>query len=104
MTPEFAAKLATKLSDYRHWALGRHFNSVRLVQYCGVEMVGARDIALSEVEQQISGCTCEGFGVEWAEQNQRLYLCVWEPWDQPGTAPDWSKVFIESSDLVDDRF
>jgi len=57
MTPEFAAKLATRLSAYRHWALGRQFSSVRLVQYCGVEMIGSRDIALSEVEQQISGCT-----------------------------------------------
>ena len=102
MSPEFAAKLATRLADYRAWAHGRRISSVRLVQYCGVEMIGARDIALAEVEQQISGCTCEGFSVEWAEQKERLYLCVWEPWDTHGTAPDWSKVFSES-DLIDDR-
>ena len=96
MNPEFTPKLEARISSYRAWSQGRNFSGIRLVRYCGVEMIGASDITLSEIENRIHGYTCEGLGVEWTEYNGRLYLCVWEAWDAPGSPPDWSKVFSES--------
>ena len=96
MSPEFSAKLESKIEAFRAWIGERIFRKVRLVQYCGREMVGARDIDPSVVETQIKGGIMEGFGVEWAEHENRLFLCIWEPWNPPGSPPPWANVFAES--------
>lgn len=89
--------IRSKLADFREWARTRNFSGVRLVKYCGVEKVGAIDIADIEVEAQIEGLLCEAFYVDWAEWDGKLYLRVWEDgeWEPP-----WSKVFAEEH-LVD---
>jgi hypothetical protein len=96
MSPEFAAKLEARMSAYRAWERQRHFSSGRLVKYCGVEMIGAQDVVRSEVENYIKVAVQEGYHVEWTENESRLYLCIWEPWNPPGSPPDWSNVFAES--------
>ena len=98
MTPEFIAKLEAKLLEFHTWSRGRNFSGLRLVQYCGVEMIGAHDINLNEIDDRISGYVREGFYVGWAEQSGRLYLCVWE---YPGPVPPWPRVFAEE-DLDDE--
>jgi len=97
MTPEFQAKLDTKLKEYRSWAHGRSVAVGRLVQYCGLQFMGAVDVAPEELEEQISGLVCEGFHVDWAEHNERTYLRVWE---HPGPEPSWDLTFAEK-DLLD---
>lgn len=61
MTADFHAKMEASLSEYRTWAHGRDFSGLRLVQYCGVEMIGAHDIGISEIERRISGYLREAF-------------------------------------------
>lgn len=92
MDEQFRAKLDAKLAAYRGWSSGRAFPSCRLVHYCGVDLVGSKSLALSEVESEIEGLVCEGFYVDWADHETRLYLRVWE---LGGPEPEWSKVFAE---------
>lgn len=99
MRPEFKEKLEAKLSAYREWQSRRSFSSARLVQYSGIEMIGAHDVGLSEVENQIEGAISEGFRVEWSEHQGRLYLCVWE--GPPHSPPPWDCVFHECAAGLD---
>lgn len=92
MDDAFRSGLQTKLAGYDRWSCGRFFHGCRLIQYCGVEMVGAVDVPLAEVKSQIEGLVCEGFRVDWAEHKDKLYLRVWE---SDGPEPDWSKVVAE---------
>jgi len=78
-------------------SLGKEHGSsqgVRLVQYCGVEMIGALDVPQSGIRHQIEGLVAEGFGLKWINENGVTYLAVWEP---DGPEPDWSNVFKESN-------
>lgn len=88
----FQTKLDNKLSAYRAWSAGRKLSHCRLVQYCGVDLVGALDVPLGAVETRITGLVCEGFYVDWTEHNGRLYLRVWE---YDGPEPNWTNVFAE---------
>lgn len=97
MTDAFRSKLQTKLSDYRSWSVGRRLSGCRLVQYCGVEMVGAQDVPLAEVESRIESLICRGFYVDWEQHQSRLFLRVWE---FGGPEPEWAKVFAEQA-LID---
>jgi hypothetical protein len=92
MNEEFRRKLEAKLTAFRDWSRHKRLTSVRLVQYCGVEMVGAIDLAADEVVRQIEGLVCEGFYVDWSELEGRLYLRVWE---YGGPEPSWLKVYDE---------
>lgn len=87
----FRAKLNAKLAAYRNWFGGRSVHSCRLVHYCGVTCV-AKTLPLEEVEREIEGLVCEGFYVDWAEHDARLFLRVWE---FGGPEPEWAKVFAE---------
>jgi hypothetical protein len=91
---DFRARLDAKLDTYREWFAKRKISNCRLVQFCGVEMIGALDIPLSEIQDRIEGLLCEGFYVDWAEDRGRLYLRVWE---YGGPEPDWPNVFREES-------
>ena len=97
MIPEFAASLSRRLQAFRHFAEGKTFLSCRLVHYAGAGRPNAADVSLGEVERQISGCLAEGFLVNWAHVDDRLYLCVQEP-DCP--IPSWKTVVAEEA-LVD---
>ena len=92
MNDEFRSKLNAKLGNFRDWMQQHSPTSCRLVQYCGVERVSAHDIPLAEIENRIEGLLCEGFYVDWTEQETRLYLRVWE---FGGPEPTWPKVFAE---------
>ena len=46
--------------------------------------------AVLDVEARIEGLVCEGFYVDWAEHESRLFLRVWE---FGGPEPDWPSVF-----------
>ena len=83
------------LASFRAFAKDKRFTSYRQVNYTGVEMAGAFDIASEEVEPRISSAVAGAFNVMWAERNGRLILCVWEPWDPPGKVPAWEQVFAE---------
>src|SRR5262249_39723162 len=63
----FRVKVQTKLSDYREWLHGRAVTGGRLLQYRGLDLVGARDIPLAEVEHHVEGLLHQGFHVDWAE-------------------------------------
>jgi hypothetical protein len=80
------------LTDFRGWSQGRRLLNCRLVQYCGIEKIGAIDVPTEEIESQIEGLINEGMRVAWAEHNQRLFLRVWE---HDGPEPPWTKVFAE---------
>jgi hypothetical protein len=67
MDEQFRAKLDAKLAEYRAWSAGRVFPSCRVVQYVGVDLVGAKSLPLSEVESEIEGLVCEGFYLDWTE-------------------------------------
>jgi hypothetical protein len=97
MNSEFQAKLDAKIKEYRSWAHNKSVAVGRLVQYSGSEFLGAVDVAPEELEGQIVGLECEGFYVDWAEYNERIYLRVWE---YPGPEPNWDLVFKEK-DLMD---
>jgi hypothetical protein len=90
----FRSKLQAKLASYRDWSAGREFSGCRLVHYCGVDLIGAQDLLLADVVLRIEGLLCEGFYVDWAEYQGRLFLRVWE---FDGPEPDWHKVFAEQS-------
>ena len=92
MTDAFHAKLQCKIADYHTWAAGRRLSGCRLVHYCGVDLLGAQDLLLTEVEASIAGLVCEGFYVDWAEDQGQLFLRVWE---FGGPEPEWPKVFAE---------
>src|SRR5262245_24384825 len=88
----FRVKVETKLSHYREWSHARAFTGGRLLQYRGLDLVGARDVALPEVESQVEGLLYQGFHVDWAEHQGRLYLRVWE---FAGPEPAWPSVLAE---------
>jgi hypothetical protein len=92
MDESFRSKLEARLADYREFSCRRRLDGCRLVQYCGVERVGAVDIVKTQVEPQIAELLCEGFFVDWAESDGRAYLRVWEV---DGPEPPWPKVFAE---------
>ena len=77
MNFEFQTKLDDKIKEFRFWVDGRSVAVARLVQYSGIEFLGAIDVAPKELEEQIVGLQCEGFYVDWAEHNERIYLRVW---------------------------
>jgi hypothetical protein len=85
---------AARLSEYRRWAPQQHFDGCRLVQYASIDLVGTLDVPVAGIESQIEGLLAEGFHVDWAIHQGRLYLRVWE---QPGPCPDWGHVFAERS-------
>jgi hypothetical protein len=88
----FRSRLDAKLADFREWSRHRTLTCCRLVHYCGVECIGARDVALADTQSQIEGLLCEGFHVDWMQHEERLYFRVWES-DRP--EPLWPKVFAE---------
>ena len=86
------SRVRAKVMAFHEWSHERPFRSARIVQYCGVDLVGACDVPIKEVVSRIEGLLCEGFYVDWYEQDERLYLRVWE---FGGPEPDWSKVIAE---------
>ena len=90
----FHAKLQAKLASYRDWYAGRELSGCRLVHYCGVDLIGAQNVPLADVVQRIEDLLREGFYVDWAEHQDRLFLRVWE---FDGPEPDWPRVFAEQS-------
>ncbi len=92
MTDAFHSRVLARLAAYRGWSAGRGLTGCRLVHYCGVELLGAQDLPPGEVEPRIEELVCEGFSVDWAEHQGRLFLRVWE---FGGPEPTWPKVFAE---------
>jgi hypothetical protein len=82
----------SKLDEYRNWCRSRRLTSGRLVQYCGVEFIGAIDLPPEQADAEIGRLLREGFLVDWAESNGRLVLGVWE---YGGPEPPWPKVLAE---------
>lgn len=96
MKDEFRAMLDARMSDYRKWLRNQRPSGCRWVHYTGVEMTGACDVPLDEVEARLTNAMREGFHAGWAEHQGRIYVRIWE-----GDAePPWKKVFAEES-LVD---
>jgi hypothetical protein len=92
MEEAFRARLQAKLDGYQEWARGRTLSRCRLVQYSGVQLAGAHNVPIAEVESLIEQLVCEGFYVDWAEHEGQLVLKVWE---FGGPEPEWSKVLDE---------
>lgn len=92
MTPEFEKKLNQKLAKYDKWASKNSFSQCRLVQFCGVEFVGAIDVELDQIVNQITGLLCEGFYVDWGIHNNSMYLRVYE---SGGPEPTWDQTIKE---------
>ena len=92
MDDTFRSKLQAKLADYRAWQKRRRLSACRLVQYCGVDLIGVHEVPLTQVETRIQELVCEGFFVDWDDRQGKLYLRVWE---YPGPEPDWSKILVE---------
>jgi hypothetical protein len=92
MIDAFRSMRDETLADFRKWSRDRALTSCRLVQYCGVQCIGAIDVTLADAQAQIDGLLCEGFCVNWTECDGRLYLRVWE---LDGPEPTWPKVFAE---------
>jgi hypothetical protein len=92
MTEEFRRKLDAKLNTYRDWLRTHNPARCRRVQYCGIELVGASDVPIDEVESRIYGLLCEGFYVDWSDRGDQIVLRIWE---FGGPEPDWQKVFNE---------
>jgi hypothetical protein len=88
----FRWRVQTRLRDYREWSKARAFAGCRLVQYCQLDVVGTRDIPLADVERQVETLMRQGLHVDWAEDQDRLYLRVWQFGD---AEPAWAKVFAE---------
>jgi len=80
------------LAEYREWSSTQALTGGRLVQYRGLDLVGAHDVPLAEVEREMERLLYEGQYVDWAEHQGRLYLRVWGYGDPE---PDWLKVFAE---------
>jgi hypothetical protein len=69
------------------------YTGCRLVQYSGLECCGSMEVPLSELEMQIKGAICEGFGVDWKVASEgTLFLCIWE-----SIAPllNWEAIFAQ---------
>jgi hypothetical protein len=92
MDERFRARLKSSIAEYRAWSAGRALSTCRLVQYCGVDLVGAKSPALADVEREIEALICEGLNVDWEAHRSCLYLRVWE---SGGPEPEWSNVFAE---------
>ncbi len=82
----------TRLPQYRRWLAEYAAVNARLVQFCGVECIGACDVPLAEVENRLINLWQEGFYVSWAIQGNTVFLRVYE---YGGPEPDWQKVFTE---------
>ncbi len=85
-------KIKESISEFRIWKDTSNFKSCRLIQYCGIEKVGAIDVEPDDIERQIEGLISEGFHVAWNGYGGKLYLKVWE---YDGPEPPWEKVFSE---------
>ena len=85
------------IEDLRTILKSNVIRSCRLVQYCGPEFVGAKDVTLPTVEMEVKDLREEGFFVSWLEQDHRLLLRVWE---FGGVEPSWADVLAER-DLED---
>ena len=81
------------IADLRSWIRDIGSKPWRLVQYCGVELVGTLDLPSEEVEGQVSGLLREGFRVDWVIHDLAFYLRVYEP---DGPEPPWESVFREA--------
>lgn len=68
--------------------------SARVVRYAGPECIGGFDVAPGEIGAQIRDWVREGFRVEWSLKKCRIYVGVFESWDEP---LEWEKVFAEES-------
>jgi hypothetical protein len=93
MNLEVTKKIEEKLAAYRTWRTGQQFQTCRLVQYCGSEMIGAIDVSRSEIEAQIQGLLAEGFYADWICHDAKLYLREWE---FGGAEPEWRFVYAET--------
>lgn len=89
---EFRRKIHEKVVGFQNWMHDRQFHVIRMLQYCGIELVGACDIASEDVILPITSLLCEGFDVDWAQNGKRIYLRVWE---YGGPEPAWPHVFAE---------
>ncbi|MCK7629496.1 hypothetical protein MZ018_16545 [Shewanella sp. JNE10-2] len=78
MNPEFEQKLNRKLAAFDAWANVSTFRECKLVQYCGVDLVGVIDVETDQIVDQITGLLCEGFYVDWKQNGSILYLRVYE--------------------------
>lgn len=78
MPPRLAGSFAARLAAFQAWLALHPFSHCRLVQYSGVDLVGAMDVEPSDVEAQIAGLLAEGFRVDWLDRDQKLFLRIWE--------------------------
>lgn len=105
MTDDFRERLQDRLTAFRVWRADRPLLSCRLVQHTGdsEERTGAIDVPLDEIESEITGALCEGFGVDWNinEGQSVLYLVVWEPENLPWT---WREVFALTDPTAKESF
>jgi len=95
LNPKVVAKIDSAVSAFRTWSQGKRFLGCRVVQYCGIELVGADDVELAEAEWRIRGYLGDGYHIAWDEHEGRLYFCVWEGWDDEVVVPSWQRVFAE---------
>jgi len=101
MIPGFPVQVEARLVALRQFlALCiPSLHGARLVEYRGVDLLGAVDVALADLETQVTRSLSEGQRVDWLCRNGRLYLRTFAA-DAP--APSWERVFAEE-DVADVR-
>ncbi len=88
-----ARRIQQSLDRYRRWVRHRKLKKGRLVQYWDPDTPTASDVPLAEVEREIEGLIGDGFRVDWAEHDAKVYLLVYE---SRNLKPDWPQVFDET--------
>ena len=87
-------RIQDTLDRFRDWVGGRWPKpKCRVVQYWDPDVPTAFDVKLGEIDAQIEGLVGEGFRVDWAEHDGKIYLLVWQ---NPNPKPDWPQVFAET--------
>ena len=92
MNTAFQTMIDQQLETFRAWLSWQEVTSYRLVQFCGPEFIGSKDLHFSELDQEIEGLLAEGFYFDWLTHQDRIYLRVWE-FGSP--EPAWDNVFEE---------
>jgi hypothetical protein len=95
MNEDVIRRMDAKVAGFQSWMCNRKFRDIRVVQYCGVELVGANNIAPEDAVDYVRPHVYEGFHVDWCQHGERIYLRVWEPWYDDDPEPGWPLVFAE---------
>jgi hypothetical protein len=82
------------VQSFRSWRNGKLLAGARLVHYAGMGEPSGKDVELSAVEAEITGCVAEGFKVAWKARGETVFVVVQEP---DCSFPAWDYIFREAA-------